>query len=185
MSWTPERVAALEQMWLWGIPSGTIAHNLGNVSRNAVMGRINRKKLIGRGGERLGRQMEGAEIDKAAVAEAVSDLLRGDYDERTPMARRAVVAVSCLLIGHASHVVAAGLGADPATVNADLQAMHDTKVWRRGEPPPAAWWHHGEGQMAFLLDMMTADGMIVLSATDKNGGRSYSLLPENNDGKVA
>lgn len=182
MAWTPERADSLEQMWLWGIHSTSIAHNLGEVTRNAVMGRINRSGLMGRGGERLGRELSGAVIDRDAAREAVETLLHEGCDEGRSMHRHALVAVSCLLVGKAPSNIAKALGMDRHLVEASITALHDTDVWRHGEPPPAAWWHHEEGAMAFMLDMMAADGMILLSDTDRHGGRTYSRVPEQQDG---
>jgi GcrA cell cycle regulator len=39
-------VAQLKAMWLAGMSSGEIASSLGGVSRNAVMGKIHRLKLV-------------------------------------------------------------------------------------------------------------------------------------------
>jgi len=49
MTWTGERIALLRSMWLEGRPAGEIAKALGEVTRNAVMGKINRLGLIGSG----------------------------------------------------------------------------------------------------------------------------------------
>lgn len=46
MSWTPEREECLKKMWLCGEYSAQqIADKLGNVTRNAVIGKANRLKL--------------------------------------------------------------------------------------------------------------------------------------------
>ena len=46
MSWTPEREESLKQMWLSGeFSAQQIADRLGNVTRNAVIGKANRLKL--------------------------------------------------------------------------------------------------------------------------------------------
>lgn len=49
MTWTGERIALLRSMWLEGRPAGEIAKALGDVTRNAVMGKINRLGLMGSG----------------------------------------------------------------------------------------------------------------------------------------
>jgi len=49
MTWTGERIDLLRSMWLEGRPAGEIAKALGDVTRNAVMGKINRLGLIGNG----------------------------------------------------------------------------------------------------------------------------------------
>lgn len=49
MKWTDERIELLRSMWLEGRPAGEIARTLGEVTRNAVMGKINRLGLMGSG----------------------------------------------------------------------------------------------------------------------------------------
>ena len=174
MVWTPEHAWTLEQMWLWGIPSGVISRNMGNLTRNAVMGRVNRAGLMGRGGERLGRELEGAEIDPEGLRETAAELMREPYDAGNALHRHAEIAVACLLVGHSVRAVAKATGHDRGRVEATIAAMHERGVWKDGEAPPSAWWHHEEGRMAFMLDMMATEGLVVAHRTDRHGGRAYS-----------
>ncbi len=48
MSWTDERVALLKRLWCEGKTAAEIAKELGNVSRNAVIGKAHRLKLSNR-----------------------------------------------------------------------------------------------------------------------------------------
>ncbi len=48
MSWTEERVALLKQLWGEGKTAAEIAKSLGNITRNAVIGKAHRLKLSGR-----------------------------------------------------------------------------------------------------------------------------------------
>jgi Global cell cycle regulator GcrA len=48
MSWTDERVAILKKLWTDGLSASQIALKLGNVSRNAVIGKVHRLGLSGR-----------------------------------------------------------------------------------------------------------------------------------------
>jgi len=48
MSWTEERVALLRKLWGEGKTAAEIAHALGNVTRNAVIGKAHRLKLSNR-----------------------------------------------------------------------------------------------------------------------------------------
>lgn len=48
MSWTDERVALLKKLWGEGVTAAEIAGKLGNVTRNAVIGKAHRLKLSGR-----------------------------------------------------------------------------------------------------------------------------------------
>ncbi len=48
MSWTDERVTLLKKMWCEGKTAAEIAKELGNVTRNAVIGKAHRLKLSNR-----------------------------------------------------------------------------------------------------------------------------------------
>ena len=43
MAWSDERVAVLKKMWLDGNSASEIAKELGNITRNAVIGKVHRK----------------------------------------------------------------------------------------------------------------------------------------------
>jgi GcrA cell cycle regulator len=49
MNWTDERVEMLRKLWSEGLSASQIAAQLGNVTRNAVIGKVHRLKLSGRG----------------------------------------------------------------------------------------------------------------------------------------
>lgn len=49
MNWTDERVELLRKLWSEGLSASQIATQLGGVSRNAVIGKVHRLKLSGRG----------------------------------------------------------------------------------------------------------------------------------------
>ena len=42
MSWTAERVELLKKLWADGLSASQIANELGNVTRNAVIGKVHR-----------------------------------------------------------------------------------------------------------------------------------------------
>ncbi len=48
MSWTTERVEQLKKLWADGLSASQIANELGNVTRNAVIGKVHRLGLSGR-----------------------------------------------------------------------------------------------------------------------------------------
>lgn len=48
-SWTEERVEFLKKLWADGLSASQIATQLGGVSRNAVVGKVHRLNLAGRG----------------------------------------------------------------------------------------------------------------------------------------
>jgi GcrA cell cycle regulator len=47
-NWTPERIGALSTLWDDGLSASQIASKLGEVSRNAVIGKVHRLGLAGR-----------------------------------------------------------------------------------------------------------------------------------------
>lgn len=49
MNWTDERVELLKKLWSDGLSASQIAAQLGGVTRNAVIGKVHRLKLSGRG----------------------------------------------------------------------------------------------------------------------------------------
>ena len=48
MAWNDERVAILKKMWLEGNSASEIAKELGNITRNAVIGKVHRLGLSNR-----------------------------------------------------------------------------------------------------------------------------------------
>jgi len=48
MEWNDERVAALQRLWAQGLSASQIAERLGNVTRNAVIGKAHRLGLASR-----------------------------------------------------------------------------------------------------------------------------------------
>lgn len=48
MSWTDERVELLKKLWADGLSASQIAQQLGDVTRNAVIGKVHRLNLSGR-----------------------------------------------------------------------------------------------------------------------------------------
>jgi GcrA cell cycle regulator len=79
MSWTDERVETLKRMWAEGASASQIAKELGQVTRNAVIGKVHRLGLSNRV---LAGAPEGA---AEAVAEDLIDLGRVE-DEAPPSA---------------------------------------------------------------------------------------------------
>lgn len=49
MSWTEERVDILKKLWMDGLSASQIALELGGVTRNAVIGKVHRLGMSGRG----------------------------------------------------------------------------------------------------------------------------------------
>ena len=49
LGWSDDRVATLSKLWLEGVSASQIARQLGGVTRNAVIGKVHRIGLSGRG----------------------------------------------------------------------------------------------------------------------------------------
>ncbi|MGC1301992.1 MAG: GcrA family cell cycle regulator, partial [Caulobacteraceae bacterium] len=49
LGWSDDRVATLSKLWLEGLSASQIAKQLGGVTRNAVIGKVHRFGLSGRG----------------------------------------------------------------------------------------------------------------------------------------
>jgi GcrA cell cycle regulator len=79
MNWTDERVEALRRLWAEGLSASQIAAQLGGVSRNAVIGKVHRLKLSGRGGSNT----QSAQKKKAATSQPAAKTARPPQQPRT------------------------------------------------------------------------------------------------------
>ncbi|WP_019219155.1 GcrA family cell cycle regulator [Bartonella florencae] len=86
MGWTDERVELLKKFWSEGLSASQIAAQLGGVSRNAVIGKVHRLKLPGRGKTAQG----GARAQKTSAASPSSTRMR-----RTPSTVLPTNSTSC------------------------------------------------------------------------------------------
>lgn len=73
MGWTEERVELLKKLWAEGLSASQIAAELGNVTRNAVIGKVHRLGLSGRAKPTRSsasrpRRMGGARPERGAEA---------------------------------------------------------------------------------------------------------------------
>ncbi len=79
MNWTDERVELLKKLWAEGLSASQIAAQLGGVSRNAVIGKVHRLKLSGRGRTTAAPTRQ----KKAASAPAVAKPVRAASPARS------------------------------------------------------------------------------------------------------
>ena len=70
MSWTDARVEALKRLWAEGLSASQIAAELGNITRNAVIGKVHRLGLSGRA------KSPSATAPRPRKARAASTMLR-------------------------------------------------------------------------------------------------------------
>tara|TARA_Y100001947_G_C10247321_1_gene264301 strand:- start:250 stop:843 length:594 start_codon:yes stop_codon:yes gene_type:complete len=183
MNWTPQNIDTLETMWLWGHSSRTISEVLEFPTRNAVMGKINRLGLMKRGGEYVGAQLQGAQLDISIIQQELEGLTQSDFSWNDPTDRALMVQMGALLVGHHAETVSAAIGKPLPEVAQTMEAMHRTGVWRKGEKPPSKWWENKEGNVAFLLDAMVTAGIIVFE--DREGERYYATPKEGGRAEAA
>lgn len=74
MSWTDERVDTLKRLWTDGLSASQIAASLGEVTRNAVIGKIHRLGLSGRA--RTGQPAVGMQQKAKPAAPAMRRAIR-------------------------------------------------------------------------------------------------------------
>jgi len=67
-TWTEERVEQLKKLWLDGLSASQIAAEIGNVTRNAVIGKIHRLGLSGRGKTKAAAPVRGRKPARAPSA---------------------------------------------------------------------------------------------------------------------
>ena len=100
MSWTDERVETLKTLWQEGLSASQIAAELGGVTRNAVIGKVHRLGLSGRGQptttvKRQRRTPEEAAVRRTRQPVTIGSLaLQTDMEavaEPAPQLRRNVV----------------------------------------------------------------------------------------------
>ena len=64
MSWSEERVEVLKKMWLEGKSASEIAKELGEITRNAVIGKVHRLGLSNRETKSLNQDTDSTEIKR-------------------------------------------------------------------------------------------------------------------------
>src|SRR5689334_24678284 len=72
MNWTDERVELLRKLWSEGLSASQIAAQLGGVSRNAVIGKVHRLKLSGRGRATASPARQKKTVQGSSIQKSVS-----------------------------------------------------------------------------------------------------------------
>ncbi len=67
MAWTDERVDLLKKLWADGLSASQIARQLGDVTRNAVIGKVHRLGLSGRGSPARSERPRAVTVPKPTV----------------------------------------------------------------------------------------------------------------------
>lgn len=133
MGWTSERKETLRRMWLEGVTSRKISETLGDVSRNAVMGMVNRMGLMGSGAHnsKLAGRLHGASnaeyrAQKAASAapetsKAPIPAFAGDASMQSPSIQEPVVADAVIV--EAASEVPVIVAAEPIVAVVEIEAI--------------------------------------------------------------
>ena len=87
MSWTPERIAKLEELWAEGLSTAEIGRRLG-VSKNAVVGKAHRMKLPGRQSPIESKRKAKPAAAKAPAAAAQSQNPQRNRPQQPSLRRR-------------------------------------------------------------------------------------------------
>jgi GcrA cell cycle regulator len=82
MSWTDERVELLKKLWSDGLSASRIAAQLGGITRNAVIGKVHRLRLSGRG-----RSASAAASRKASSSAHIVRIPRASIRGNTALAQ--------------------------------------------------------------------------------------------------
>jgi GcrA cell cycle regulator len=125
MSWTEERCATLAKLWADGLSASQIAGRLGDVTRNAVIGKVHRLGLPGRirASHRQARNHLAAL--RSARQAAVAPIRRPKTPARLPAAPASSVAVEAIEPQHSEPIA-------PAT--AVLALTGNACRWPFGDP---------------------------------------------------
>lgn len=100
MSWTDERVEMLKELWTSGLSASQIAHKMGGVTRNAVIGKVHRLGLSGRAkpAQVSTSQVGAAQASEARVASVAGTTRRGGAVADDPRYAQAVAGASANVV---------------------------------------------------------------------------------------
>ena len=178
MPWTEETEQILTDMWLWGHSSNNISAVLSNVTRNAVMGKVNRLKLMGLQGAWLRTEQSPTGIKKSEITQMVATLIGEPYQQKKDDHFILAVMIMMMIAGRNIPFIADHLRAKEERVVGVIKILADKKIWQTGDPPPFHWWDKASGDMSLLLDSMVASGSLAFY--ERSGDRHYSAADKAN-----
>ena len=152
MAWTEERVEILKERWGQGLPAAKIAEELGDVTRNAVIGKIFRlglsNKARKRGAANAPDELEPAEEGTPDVSqiEAVQEQTAGaDSQELTESAAEdeAPDGPQVKAEDAVSDIATARLAEEASPKLNLMQLTEKTCKWPIGDPSKAEFWFCG------------------------------------------
>lgn len=152
--WSEERKEMLRRLWKARRTSGEIAKQLGGVSRNAVMGMVNRLGLMGKGGSNVPHPTLGE------AKNLLAEVLGVPYDHEEAGHDEVLVAIAGAMCGRDAECIAHCLRMSKGRIDAVLARFHETGVWVAEAPTPDAWFDGRTGNVAMAMDSMVAAGRI-------------------------
>jgi len=72
MAWTDEKVESLRKLWSEGLSASQIANKIGDVTRNAVIGKVHRLGLEGRAKPHSGKSVTVGQLDANVISVSYS-----------------------------------------------------------------------------------------------------------------
>lgn len=137
--WTYKRVELLKSMWLAGESASTIAKALGNVSRNAVIGKAERLKLPRTRGPNAPEYQQPKQEDLAATGERIT-CVKAEADDVRWTDERIATLRRMWIAGHSAVAIGNALGGIPK--NAVIGKAHRLGLSTEARPK------FGEGRSA-------------------------------------
>lgn len=162
----------LRRLWKAKRTSGEIAKQLGGVSRNAVMGMVNRLGLMGKGGSHVPHPTLGE------AKHLLREVLGVEYDHEAQGHDEVLVAIAGAMCGRDAECIAHCLRMARGRVETVLSRFHDTGTWAEGAPTPDAWFDAVTGNVSMVMDAMVAAGRI---RRDRRPDGQWAYLPMPGD----
>ncbi len=145
ISWTDERVELLKKLWSDGLSASQIATELGNVTRNAVIGKVHRLGLSGRAKDKAAaaqRPRKTARSPSAPVA--IPPQNRTNNVIMTPVPRAPVLAPEPMLSTDDDVAI-------PVSERVTIMELRESMCrWPMGDPTKADFRFCGAGAISSL-----------------------------------
>ena len=176
IEWDDKKENVVMTMWHWGHSSSDIAKAINVESRNAIMGKINRLNLMGQKGIKVGAYFHGPVERDTEIDEVVSEYSGNEFDPANHEDQVTAVIIAAIRYGLHEENIHKATGLPMTVVKQIIQDLEETRCWPRNAKPPAQWWHHHEGNMALMLDVLVA--MKAITFVEKKGERHYYMTED-------
>jgi GcrA cell cycle regulator len=144
ISWTDERVELLKKLWTDGLSASQIATELGNVTRNAVIGKVHRLGLSGRAKDKAAAAQRPRKAARAPSAPVAIPPQNRTNVIMAPVPRPTVVRAEPMVPGEDD------LGI-PVSERVTIMELRESMCrWPMGDPTKAEFRFCGAGSIAGL-----------------------------------